>query len=50
MSMSLDLLIIVKTFPAILAQVIETRLASGAQKRTSAGNSPNGSVAEGCSV
>jgi lipopolysaccharide/colanic/teichoic acid biosynthesis glycosyltransferase len=50
MSMSLDLLIIVKTFPAILAQVIETRLASGAQKSTSAGNSSNGSVAEGCSV
>jgi lipopolysaccharide/colanic/teichoic acid biosynthesis glycosyltransferase len=50
MSMRLDLLIIVKTFPAILAQVIETRLASRVQKNTSAENGANGSVAGRCST
>jgi lipopolysaccharide/colanic/teichoic acid biosynthesis glycosyltransferase len=46
MSFWLDLKIMVKTFPAVLAQVIETRQASRARARGE--NGANGTVAERC--
>jgi lipopolysaccharide/colanic/teichoic acid biosynthesis glycosyltransferase len=45
MSLWLDLVIIFKTFPAVLAQVIETRLAPRVGKCASAERGSNGSVA-----
>jgi len=48
MSLWLDLTIMVKTFPAVLAQVIETRIAARVRMRTSAEAGSNGSVAGQC--
>src|SRR5271166_2451204 len=41
MSLWLDLAIMVKTFPAVLAQVIETRVGRRAEMRANAGNAAN---------
>jgi exopolysaccharide production protein ExoY len=48
MSLWLDLTIMLKTFPALMAQVIETRLAPRVRGRASAGNRSNESVAGQC--
>jgi exopolysaccharide production protein ExoY len=48
MSLWLDVTIMIKTFPAVLAQVIETRLASRVRVAASAGHESNGSVAGQC--
>jgi exopolysaccharide production protein ExoY len=48
MSLWLDLTIMVKTFPAVLAQVIETRIANRVRLRASAGDGSNESVAGQC--
>lgn len=48
MSPWLDLTIMVRTFPAVLAQVIETRMAPRVRVRASAGPRPNESVAGQC--
>ena len=48
MSPWLDLTIIVKTFPAILAQVIESRIGSRVRARANTKQGSNGSVAERC--
>jgi lipopolysaccharide/colanic/teichoic acid biosynthesis glycosyltransferase len=44
MSLWLDLSILVKTFPALLAQVLESRMTPRAQTRSSAGTSPSEST------
>ena len=48
MSLWLDLTIIVKTFPAVMNQVIETRIARRVQTEARAGNGSNESVAGRC--
>jgi lipopolysaccharide/colanic/teichoic acid biosynthesis glycosyltransferase len=48
MSPWLDLTIIVKTFPAILAQVIESRIGSRVRARANTEQGSNGSVPERC--
>jgi lipopolysaccharide/colanic/teichoic acid biosynthesis glycosyltransferase len=48
MSLRLDLTIMLKTFPAVLAQVIETRVARRVPVQASAGNASNESVAGQC--
>jgi lipopolysaccharide/colanic/teichoic acid biosynthesis glycosyltransferase len=48
MSLWLDLIIMLKTFPAIMAQVVETRIATRVRAQASAGNSSNESVADRC--
>jgi lipopolysaccharide/colanic/teichoic acid biosynthesis glycosyltransferase len=48
MSLWLDLTIIVKTFPAVMAQLIETRSAPPVRSRASAGDGANESVAGRC--
>jgi len=48
MSLWLDLWIMVKTFPAIMAQVIETRMASSVRMRANAEERANESVAGRC--
>jgi lipopolysaccharide/colanic/teichoic acid biosynthesis glycosyltransferase len=48
MSLGLDLVILLKTFPAILAQVIETRTASRARAQASSGGGANETVAGRC--
>ncbi len=48
MSLWLDLAIMVKTFPAVLTQVIETRLAPRAASRANAGQGSSESVAGEC--
>jgi exopolysaccharide production protein ExoY len=48
MSLWLDLAIIVKTFPAILEQVIETRILSRTNVRASVGDASNESATERC--
>jgi exopolysaccharide production protein ExoY len=48
MSLWLDLSILVKTFPAVMAQVIETRMASRVNVRVTAPSGSNGSVAGRC--
>jgi lipopolysaccharide/colanic/teichoic acid biosynthesis glycosyltransferase len=47
MSLWLDLAIMVKTFPAVLVQVIETRLATRDRNRATAGEGSNGSSVAG---
>jgi lipopolysaccharide/colanic/teichoic acid biosynthesis glycosyltransferase len=48
MSLWLDLMIMVKTFPAIINQVIETRIARRVQTESRPGNGSNESVAGRC--
>ena len=48
MSLWLDLTIMVRTFPAVISQVMETRIATRVRTPASAGNGPNESVAERC--
>jgi lipopolysaccharide/colanic/teichoic acid biosynthesis glycosyltransferase len=48
MSLWLDLTIMVKTFPAVLSQVMETRIATRVRTPASAGNGSNESVAGRC--
>jgi len=48
MSLWLDLTIMVKTFPAVLAQVIETRIALRVRMSASARHGSKGSVADQC--
>jgi exopolysaccharide production protein ExoY len=48
MSLLLDLMIMVKTFPAVITQVIETRIARRVQTEARAGNGSNESVAGRC--
>jgi lipopolysaccharide/colanic/teichoic acid biosynthesis glycosyltransferase len=48
MSVWLDLTIILKTFPAVMAQLIETRDAPPVRRRASAGDGANESVAGRC--
>jgi exopolysaccharide production protein ExoY len=48
MSLWLDLVIMLKTFPAVMAQVIETRIKPRAGASSSAGNSSNKSVVGQC--
>jgi len=49
LSLRLDLMIILKTVPAILAQMLETRIRSRVQAGTAAQSSSNVSVPEKCS-
>jgi lipopolysaccharide/colanic/teichoic acid biosynthesis glycosyltransferase len=48
MSLWLDLTIMAKTFPAILSQVIETRISPRVRTKASAESDSNGSVAGRC--
>ena len=48
MSLWLDLMIMVKTFPAVMTQVIETRISRRVQHGDKAGNGSNESVAGRC--
>jgi lipopolysaccharide/colanic/teichoic acid biosynthesis glycosyltransferase len=48
MSLWLDLMIMVKTFPAVMAQLIETRIAPRVRRRARAGDGANESVTGQC--
>ena len=48
LSLWLDLMIILRTLPAILAQVLESRIRNSLRAGTAAGNSSQTSVAEKC--